>query len=406
MDACEQIARACWPADPTLPLDRDDFARTLQREQAAVTSRLNSKWAEKARLKVQQVVPDQVKRARRTFFGRLTYLDSRTEDGSPHNLPNELLTALTAGEIAALKDAGKVHGEAVLCEARALAGREGLAPREAALAWLFDHVTRRFGRPEFGRDPRFVAQLHLDKDCLRPVKQAYQQALRDITAALPGVLASGTPVSFTFSVTPVAAGDDPFALNVAVGLRNLRHALVAEARADNRTPAGVARGLNVRSLCLEIGPKRATLKAVLGRPEAVNSDLVIAADQAVVKAGNALARATQELQALQAADQATPADLAKAGDKAAKTDLEAAKVRAVTLNRRFRTALRACAAVIGVAATKACGLSAYPESVTRSPYPSWRHPAGSRPSAPSTLPGSPRPRCASSCPVTPCPTAR
>jgi hypothetical protein len=41
-------------------------------------------------------------------------------------------------------------------------------------------------------------------------------------------------------VTPVVAGDDPFALNVAVGPRNLLHDLVAEARADNRTPAEVA----------------------------------------------------------------------------------------------------------------------------------------------------------------------
>jgi hypothetical protein len=60
MDACEQIARACCPADPTPPLDGNASAKALQREQTAATSRPNSKWAEKARLKVQQVVPEQV----------------------------------------------------------------------------------------------------------------------------------------------------------------------------------------------------------------------------------------------------------------------------------------------------------------------------------------------------------
>jgi hypothetical protein len=62
------------PGDPTLPLDRKKFAGKLLEFQSDLAGAFNSKWAEKAWLKVCQVLPEQMSRARRTFFGRLAFI--------------------------------------------------------------------------------------------------------------------------------------------------------------------------------------------------------------------------------------------------------------------------------------------------------------------------------------------
>jgi hypothetical protein len=84
--ACDQICADCRPADPTLPMAADDFARRLMKVQVACNGTLNNKWAEKSRLKVQQVIPEQIRHARRTFVGRLVHLEPVDAATSPRQL--------------------------------------------------------------------------------------------------------------------------------------------------------------------------------------------------------------------------------------------------------------------------------------------------------------------------------
>ena len=346
IEACEAMTLAVWPADPTLPLDRKTMSATLQSLQAGLTDRLNSKWAEKARLKVEQVIPEQVRRARRTFFGRIAHLDDRTDQGRSICLPDDLLGALAQDEIIRLKADIATAAEDLLAEARKAAAEASATPRAVALAWLYRHVVERFGQPEFGQDPRFIAQLHLDKDCLRPVKKAYPELLTGFAGAIRPVLETGKPAQFTAFLTPVIAGGEAVELTVSLGRRGLLGILVPEVRALGRRPtpaslADLSGILGVRSLCLEIGPGEATIKAVLSRSEPVNSELVLKADRSIVQCRRKLDMALSKA-AL------TPTEEILADRDKAQAALDKAIVRADTLHRRFAEALRTRTAVIGV----------------------------------------------------------
>ncbi|WP_146056540.1 hypothetical protein [Methylobacterium sp. V23] len=246
--------------------------RLMLAAQAELKGRINSVWAEKARISAKTAVIERHRRGQANLFGRLRHVgtvgDVPCGDGTRRlvNLPEEWSRRLSDADVGALKalaDSLDFAGAMSLLR-KVRDGRSNLPPLHAeALMAMVAVVEERFRHPEWGRDAEAVVQLHLDYRCLPKGESGSNKeawtALQDrMTNAVRSVARGGEPVAIPLLVAaPVARGPCKL-VRAVVRQAPLKHLL------RNEDVDAFAMG----SLCLEIGPCSVTVKGVLShRPK-------------------------------------------------------------------------------------------------------------------------------------------
>ena len=261
--AATRMAQAVWPADPLDDLGEDYGARLLA-AQAAEKGFLNSVWAEKARIAVQEHVAEQHKRRFRRLIGRLRHCRTLGDDGWSVTIPRPEAEALSAPDLEAIVAwaDGPYTNVRIRLRAVMAGGSEGLSQAQvAAIRAVHRAVTERFAAPRYDQRGGTVVQLHLDYRCVQPVKGGYQSALTDVGLSITAMRADplaqrGEAVGFTIAA-PVARGE-----TIRITAAPVRAPLDRLFAPEQAVPP-------VGSLVLEIGPDRLVVKAVLGTVPAV-----------------------------------------------------------------------------------------------------------------------------------------
>lgn len=268
------MARAGFTALATdeVPTGKD-LDRIMLRLQSEASKRgLNNVWAEKCRLIAKAAIGEQMRRRRKTLFGRFKHIAKAGDRPMPCgtlrlvNLPQEWSHRLTAEDVAALEAlaARLEFGPAMALLGELRGSDAGLPALQAeALRAMTAQVEERFGCPEWTGDA--VIQLHLDYRCLKGGKAALAATLNGLTAALK----AGTGGSAAIAISAPA----PRGPAVPVRL-HLPEAVAA--RFGDRDDQ------SVKAIALELGPDIVAARAVITRPvlatDAVGSFRVLAED--------------------------------------------------------------------------------------------------------------------------------
>jgi hypothetical protein len=249
-----------------------EIDRLMLAAQAGLKGRINSVWAEKARLSAKAAVVERHKRGRGNLFGRLKHIDTvgevPCEDGTRRlvNLPEEWSSRLSLADVDGLKALADSLGfaGAIALLRKIRDGRANLPALQAeALAGLMDLVEAKYRHPEWGRDDEAVVQLHIDYRCVPAGtagsnKEAWAGLQGRLTDAMRMVVVGGEPAAVPLLVAaPVAYGS---CKTVRAVLRRepLKH-LVDSKNLD---------AFEISSICLEIGPRTVAVKGVLSfRPK-------------------------------------------------------------------------------------------------------------------------------------------
>ena len=265
LDALPLYVEAIWPDTVLTPLPRGKaLDRVMLDVQASLKGRLNSVWAEKARIAVTAMVTEQVKRARGNLLGRFKHLSTAGDALVKHadgrtarrlvNFPEAWSFALTEADIAALQakaDALDAAGVFALFHA-VKAGTSDLPEVQAdALAAMLDQVEARFGRPEWDGDEG-VVQLHLDWRCVEGTKAAWPRILASLGDAVDSAVRDGRTSSLSFAIASHTARGGHLPLVVTV-----RPEVLLRLAGPVQGRAGVT------SVAVEIGPRETAVRAVI-----------------------------------------------------------------------------------------------------------------------------------------------
>lgn len=269
ISACTFIARGGWVQEPLLGLP-DDLPETLRAYQKQVPD-LNQGYAEKARLAVTTHLTQQNKLYFKRLYGRLLNCENKIPDKKRArklkdriwwNVPKDIQEQITQEELDALAVKAKARGwNGVMQWFRdvCLAGQDGgLTPNEqAVLKEIHRLVQAQHTCPEYGKDPRFVCQIHLDARLIRdkrtgPVIEQLQQGYVCDNWLL--VDEANRRWRVFLEISNPAPGGLPIRLPIALDYA-LKH------RLDKYREAELV------SLVLEIGAEATRIKACLAKPK-------------------------------------------------------------------------------------------------------------------------------------------
>ncbi|WP_046867075.1 hypothetical protein [Microvirga massiliensis] len=237
--------------------------------QAELKGRLNSVWAEKARITAKSAVIERHKRARANLFGRFRHIDTVGDrpcaDGTRRlvNLPEEWSQRLSDTDVAALKtlaEALDFQGTMAFLQ-KVQDGRANIPSLQAeALRALVATVEQKFRHPSWQESDDTVVQLHLDYRCVPASdagtnKTTWRALTQRLTEAVPAVLVEGKPARVPVLVAAPVARQAPLVVRAVLRREGLRRLL------GDKDPTAFAIG----SLCLEISKTRVAIKGVVSK---------------------------------------------------------------------------------------------------------------------------------------------
>ena len=267
LDASERMAELVWRRDPLAELPAaKEFGRELLEAQSLMRPLLNSVWAEKMRVDVAEHVERQHGRRFGRVVGRLRHVQELGGDGLSKCLPKDAASRLSSSDLGALAAFAEGRWGDLR---RAMSDGEGKgcdglseAAREAIMA-LAEEIGAAFGRPRYGRTGEEVVALPLDYKAMpQPEgrKDVLDQVAAEMDLVVKTLLDGGAVDGFDRTSVLSIAGNVARADRHVLGLRP------ESGLFGRHLPLGGKDAASIGTFTVEIGPREASVKAILSKP--------------------------------------------------------------------------------------------------------------------------------------------